>query len=227
MSLDDLMREFVETTAFVGEVKDWRKTPATAEDPDDEGEDVDEFAWDESKHPRQAAGSDKGGEMVEFDHAGQKVRVMNDEEFAALDAYFEDSSINERLRRSKGRSVDIFDDYVTTLDKIVERSSLDSDVTVYRGVRDAAGGLLDNIQSGKLVRDFGFQSWTESLGVAQDFKDFGENGFVMKAVLRKGTTALKAGGEQREVILPRGQSIYYKGKDPATGVHVVEISGDE
>lgn len=36
MSKDDLMQEFLDTTSYSGEVKDWRATPTTGEEPDEE-----------------------------------------------------------------------------------------------------------------------------------------------------------------------------------------------
>lgn len=51
----DRMQHFLDTTRYVGDVPDWH---------DVEDEDERDYAWDESKHPRESAGSERGGEFT-------------------------------------------------------------------------------------------------------------------------------------------------------------------
>lgn len=167
---------------------------------------------------------------VTFGNAGQKISGISDDEKVAFESYFDDSSGNDSLRSARGSMEKLHPDLraeVERMDNVIRRAEpLKSDITVYRGVRDSASGLSEKLKSGAVVSDAGFQSWTESRGVANDFStELGNGGFRMQAVFRAGSQSLNVGGDQREIITHRNQSLKLQRIDN-DGVYHVEISGD-
>jgi len=114
------------------------------------------------------------------------------------------------------------------MDRVIARSSLAQDATAYRAIRDETGGsgLLEKLKAGP-VTDHGFQSWTSSRGVATEIQEMdtwevSPNSFVMEAHFPAGMRALNVGGDQKELIVPRGSYLIYRGK-LANGNHKVEV----
>lgn len=127
-------------------------------------------------------------------------------EIAALNAYTDGNtrSIESQLRRGEiGPRVQAI---VDNLDKVIERSKVPENLTVYRG---GFGEKLASLKPGDLVHDKGYVSTTLNANVAAGFAGVGGTGDPSKAIykinLPKGSSGYFVYDFEREneVLLPR------------------------
>ncbi len=116
------------------------------------------------------------------------------------------------------------------LDKVMEKSVLPSDTTVFRGTR---GLDLKNLKPGASFEDNAFSSTSLDPNTANNF--MGQDDYMMKIDLPKGSkgalvpsTTDSAGNKSSEfeVLLPRGTKYKIKSIDPKTKMVTVEIDNN-
>lgn len=137
---------------------------------------------------------------------------LSTEEFDSLQDYGQSGyrSINGDLYKgkiSKGNQKTI-----DTLDSILDRAVLDSDVTVYSGLGERSSAIFAQLDEGSEIDFAGYLSTTTSEKNAQTFQDTSKEGKVwiqrrLQIDLPKGSNAFHMGDNdyEKEIMLKRGQ----------------------
>lgn len=179
--------------------------------------------------------SDSEIAVNKFAHAGQEIAgEMSADEIATFSDYFDESSINITLRNKKGNvdKLSKFDkETIKNIDSVINRSEpLNESIVAYRGIRDSAGGLAAKLESGAMIQDPAYQSWTANKGTAKAFSspEFAgsKSSIMMQTTFQKGSQNLNVNGDQQEIITHRNQYLKLDHKD-ANGVYHVKVYGND
>lgn len=138
--------------------------------------------------------------------------------------------VNKFLRGQTDKPSKDTEKIIAGLDKVMEKSTLPSDTTVFRGVR---GLDLNNFKPGSSFEEKAYSSTSLDPNTANNFMDHGD--YMMKIDLPKGSkgalvpsTTDSAGNKSSEfeVLLPRNQKYKVKSIDPKTKMITVELDND-
>lgn len=134
---------------------------------------------------------------------------MSDDEQIALKKYsgIEYKNINRGLYDPP--PPESVDNYIKDLDSVIDRSTLESDVTVYSGLGTSASAMLSDLDEGSEVDFSGYLSTSTKEGIAGVFSKGGDTGSRMMLVLNlhRGSRGFYMGDSdmEKELLLPRGQ----------------------
>ncbi|MEP1597578.1 MAG: ADP-ribosyltransferase [Hyphomonas sp.] len=141
--------------------------------------------------------------------------------------------LNQYLRNPSGVRKTLakeYDQQVKTIDSAISKSTLNEDVTVYRGIKHKT--LAQNAEQlvGKEISAAGFQSTSLSRRVAQDFVGFGDDAVIFEIRARKGLKAMRMDefetanvAREKELLFSRGQKAKVTGVRKEGRATVIEM----
>jgi hypothetical protein len=139
---------------------------------------------------------------------GQAALTYSADGFSAMnelarDGYVSDATLEEAQVNLGLEPQEIQDQTQTDVDNLrsaIDSSTVDTDVTVFRGVQ---GGWLSGLQKGDVITDKGFVSTSLKEGVAGGFGG-GQSGSVVEINIPKGSNALGIAKGEGELLLNSG-----------------------
>lgn len=163
--------------------------------------------WDESQHPRDDRGKFTQGH-------GELSAEERDSVIKYAGRYY--AQLNRNLRL--GQPVTGIHDIVRRgLDSLLQRSTLHTDATLFRGVGDVEK-TFGALKEGSEIEDLGFMSTAPDVRSAYGFSKFKSG--LMEISAPAGTHAFDVGAvseAESEILLPRGTKLRYVGRGESPG----------
>lgn len=183
------------------------------ESSDDEDDSIEKSDFDDSKHPRDERGRFAAGSSGEKKDGDYASKFSHDEKYSI--AHYSGlgyGEVNGLLRGNKIQNEDEAKEHIKNLDSAMNKTSTESDQTVYRGMYDTPQlHSMGESSVGKTIEMPTYWSTTTDKSVAESLA-FGSKGVLFEINVPKGSRAIEAEhfkshsvqGKEKELILPRG-----------------------